>query len=180
MTTTDTPTLTLPVGPDDHTAGPSNAPITLVEYGDYECPHCGAAYPVIKEVQQRLGDRLRFVFRNFPLTEIHPRAAPAAAAAEAAATLGAFWPMHDLIFEHQDALDDADLLTYATQLNLDPDAFTAALTSPAIEERIRRDFLSGIRSGVNGTPTFFINSHRHDAPWDTESLLTALTSAIER
>lgn len=180
MTLTDTPILTLPVSPDDHIAGPTNAPITLVEYGDYQCPDCGRAYPIVKEIQRRLGDRLRFVFRNFPLTEIHPRALPAAAAAEAAAALGAFWPMHDLIFKHQDALEDADLLAYAIQLDLDPDAFVAALASPTIPDRIRRDFSSGIRSGVNGTPTFFISSHRHDGPNDLESLLTALESSVAR
>ena len=109
-------TLTMPVGERDHAQGPADAPVTLVEYGDYECPYCGMAYPIVKQVQARFGDRLRFVFRNFPLTEIHPHALHAALAAEAAGSQGQFWPMHDAIFQHQHSLGDADLTRLAEGL----------------------------------------------------------------
>jgi protein-disulfide isomerase len=169
------PTLTLPVGPRDHAQGPAGAPVTLVEYGDYECPYCGRAYPIVKELQKRMGDSMRFVYRNFPLTEIHPHAAQAAQAAEAAGAQGTFWEMHDLLFEHQNALDLRHLAAYGKQLGIDPDALTEALERKAFEARVREDFMSGVRSGVNGTPTFFINGTRHDGPWD----LPFLTAAVE-
>ena len=128
--------------------------VTLVEYGDYECPHCGRAYPIVKELQSRLESELRFVFRNFPLSQIHPHAEQAAEAAEAAAVQGKFWEMHDMIFEHQQALTDRHLLEYARALGLDEQRFQRELTSQAYAPRVREDFLSGIKSGVNGTPTF--------------------------
>src|SRR5207248_6721671 len=115
--------LTLPVSQRDHQQGPETAPVTLVEYGDYECPYCGEAYPIVKEIQRRLGDRLRFVFRNFPLTQSHPHAEHAAEAAEAAAAHGTFWAMHDALFEHQRALDDDGLLRLAEELELDARRF---------------------------------------------------------
>jgi protein-disulfide isomerase len=163
-----------PVGPDDHAQGPADAPLTLVEYGDFECPHCGRAHPIVKSVRRRLGDQLRFVFRHFPLATAHPHAEHAAEMAEAAAERGKFWPMHDLLFENQHALEDADLVAYAARLGIDP----AALRSHAFAERVREDFQSGVRSGVNGTPTFFINGVRHQGPWDEESLLEALANAV--
>jgi protein-disulfide isomerase len=163
-----------PVSDRDHVAGPPDAAVTLVEYGDYECPHCGRAYPIVKRVQQRLGERLRFVFRNFPLNEVHPHAERAAEAAEAAGQQGKFWEMHDLLFERQRALDDDSLLAYAEELELDVAAFAAALESGELEERVRGDFMSGVRSGVNGTPTFFIQGKRFDGEWSEEGLMTAL------
>ena len=172
--------LTPPVGDEDHTAGPDDAPVTLVEYGDYECPSCGMAYPVVKAIQQRMGDRLRFVFRNFPLAESHPHAEHAAEAAEAAGAQGRFWPMHDTLFEHQQALDDAHLVRYAAELGLDADEMARALEEGTFEPRVRRDFRSGLRSGVNGTPTFFINGERYDGDWtDPDAFLTALMETAQ-
>jgi protein-disulfide isomerase len=166
--------LSSPVTARDHTQGPPDAAVTLVEYGDYECPHCGRAYPIVKEIQKRLGSRLRFVFRNFPLKEIHPHAEHAAEAAEAAAVQGKFWEMHDTIFEHQRGLDDRHLLEYAAGLALDDGRVQRELASHMHAARVREDFLSGIRSGVNGTPTFFINGIRHDDSWDVDTLEQAL------
>jgi protein-disulfide isomerase len=169
--------LVLPVGERDHVQGPANAPVTLVEYGDYECPFCGRAHPIVQAVQERLGRRMRFVFRHFPLTEIHPRALPAAEAAEAAGRQGRFWEMHDLLYENQPALDDPDLLRYAQHLGLDLPRFVSEVAEHVHEPRIREDFMSGVRSGVNGTPTFFINGIRHDGPWDVDTLSDALMAA---
>ena len=170
----DTALLHAPVTERDHAQGPATAAVTLVEYGDYECPHCGRAYPIVKEVQRRLGDDLRFVFRNFPLREIHPHAEHAAEAAEAAATQGLFWEMHDALFERQHALDDHHLIAYALELGADEQQFRRELTSQTHAARVRGDFLTGVRSGVNGTPTFFINGVRYDGPWDVETLTRAL------
>ena len=167
-----------PVGPEDHSQGPADAPLTLVEYGDFECPSCGQAYPIVQAIQERFGDQLRFVFRNFPLTEIHPHAEHAAEAAEIAGTQGAFWEMHDQLFEHQRALDDHHLVRYAEQIGLPADAFAAALADEAETDRIQADFMSGVRSGVNGTPTFFINGLRFDDSWDEETLSAALEDAL--
>jgi protein-disulfide isomerase len=169
--------LVLPVSGRDHSQGPDNAPVTLVEYGDFECPYCGAAYPIVKEVQRRMGDHLRFVFRNFPLAQVHPHALHAAEAAEAAAAQGRFWDMHDTLFEHQRHLADGDLRRYARDLGLNLGAFEAELVSRSHAGRVREDFLSGVRSGVNGTPTFFINGLRHDDSYDVDTLLAALEIA---
>ena len=172
--------LTVPVSQRDHQQGPATAPVTLVEYGDYECPYCGEAYPIVKEIQRRLGDRLRFVFRNFPLTQSHPHAEHAAEAAEAAAAQGKFWEMHDYLFEHQQALDDTHLVHYAVALQLDQEQFEREMTEHVYAPRVREDFLSGIRSGVNGTPTFYINGLRHDASYALETLLAAIEGAMSR
>src|SRR5262249_15356800 len=170
--------LLLPVSQErDHIQGPANAPVTLVEYGDYQCPYCGQAYPIVKEVQRRMGDRLRFVFRNFPLTQVHPRAEHAAEAAECAAAQGAFWAMHDTLFENQRHLDDDALVRYARELGLDADMFVQEMTAHAYAGRVREDFMSGVRSGVNGTPTFFINGLRHDDSYDLDTLLAAIERA---
>jgi protein-disulfide isomerase len=169
-------TLKVPIGPQDHTQGPENAVIALVEYGDYECPHCGRAYPIVKQVQKHFGDRLRFVFRNFPLGEFHPHAAAAAETAEFAGANGRFWPMHDLLFENQHRFDRTLFLTLAHELRLSGESLSAALHDRTFERRVRDDFRGGVRSGVNGTPTFFISGRRHDGPFDLESL----TAAIER
>jgi protein-disulfide isomerase len=172
--------LTMPVAPDrDHIQGPEDAPVTLVQYGDYECPYCGAAYPIVKEVQARMGERLRFVFRNFPITTSHPHAERAAEAAEAADSQGRFWQMHDLLYEHQRDLRDSALRSYAEQLGLDLELFDKELAEHVHAERVHEDFLSGVRSGVNGTPTFYINGVRHDDSYETEVLLEALERAAE-
>jgi protein-disulfide isomerase len=170
--------LTLPVGQRDHRQGPENAPVTLLEYGDYECPYCGEAYPIVKEIQRRLGDRLRFVFRNFPLTQSHPHAEHAAETAEAAAGQEKFWEMHDYLFEHQRALDDTHLVQYAVALDLDKQIFMCEMTEHVYANRVHEDFLSGVRSGVNGTPTFFINGVRHDDSYELETLLAAIAAAM--
>jgi len=169
--------LTPPVSEDDHRSGPDDAPVTLVEYGDFECPHCGAAYPIVEGVRRRMGARLRFVYRYFPLTEMHPHAMHAAEAAEAAGAQGRFWQMHGMLFEHQDALEDADLIRYAKALPLDGKRFASELTSETHVERVREHIRSGIRSGVNGTPTFFINGIRYDGSWEASDLLAALEAA---
>jgi len=161
----------------DHAQGPTDAPITLVEYGDFECPHCGRAYPIVKAVQRSLGDQLRFVFRNFPLAKAHAHAEHAAEMAEAAGHHGTFWPMHDVLFEHQDALEDEDLVAYAATLGIDPAWAAAALVQGLFAERVREDFASGVKSGVNGTPTFFINGVRYDGLLHPTALLEALVGA---
>jgi protein-disulfide isomerase len=161
----------------DHIQGPADAAVTLVEYGDYECPYCGAAYPIVKELQARMGDRLRFVFRNFPITTSHPHAEQAAEAAEAASAQGRFWEMHDLLYENQRRLRDQDLHSYAEQLGLDVERFDKDLAGRVHAPRVREDFMSGVRSGVNGTPSFYVNGARHDDSYDLETLLAALERA---
>jgi len=158
----------------DHAKGRQDAPITLVEYGDYECPHCGRAYLAVKALQKALGPELRFVFRNFPLTHVHPHATRAAMAAEAAALQGKFWPMHDLLYENQQELEDEDLYRYAEMAGLDMDRFARDIESEAVAMRVKEDFLSGARSGVNGTPTFFVNGVRYDGSWEPEPFLAVL------
>jgi protein-disulfide isomerase len=170
--------LTLPVADDrDHIQGAPDAAVTLVEYGDYECPYCGAAYPIVKEVQEAMGDGLRFVFRNFPISTAHPHAEQAAEAAEAAAAQGRFWPMHDLLYENQQRLEAEDLLAYAGQLGLDAARFESEFEGHVHAARVHEDFMSGVRSGVNGTPTFYVNGVRHDDSYDFETLLGALQQA---
>lgn len=159
------PRLRTPINGDDHSDGPETAPITLVEYGDFECPYCGRAYPIVKALQEQLGDQLRFVFRNFPIREAHPHAEKAAESAEAASEQDRFWEMHDTLFENQRRLRDSDLVDYATRLGLDVTQFTSELQSGIYEEKVQEDFMSGARSGVNGTPTFFINGERWDGDW---------------
>jgi protein-disulfide isomerase len=177
-TTTWKSMLTLPVSPDrDHIRGPLGAPVTLVEYGDYECPYCGAAHAVVKAVQTQMGNGLRFVFRHFPLTTVHPHAELAAEAGEAAGGQGKFWTMHDILYENQQRLDGPFLPGYAEALGLDLDRFGSDLAEHVYAPKIREDFMSGVRSGVNGTPTFFINGMRHDESWDFATLLTALRQA---
>jgi len=169
--------LTPAVSERDHIQGPVTAPVTLAEYGDYECPYCGEAYPIIKEIQGRLGNQLRFVFRNFPLTRIHPQAQHAAEAAEAATAHDRFWDMHDYLFEHQQSLDDSCLAQYAAILGLDVSRFKREMNEHIYAARVREDFLSGVRSGVNGTPTFFVNGVRYDDSWDLDTLLNAIKLA---
>jgi protein-disulfide isomerase len=166
--------LNLPVNDRDHIQGPRTASVNLVEYGDYECPYTGQAYPIVKEIQKRLGDKLLFVFRNFPLREIHPHAQHAAEAAEAAAAQGKFWDMHDYLFEHQQALDDNHLLKYAAALGIDTDKFRKEMSGHNHASQIDKSLGEGIASGVEGTPTFFINGVKHNDSWDQETLLAAI------
>jgi protein-disulfide isomerase len=174
-------TLTPPVSERDHVAGPDDAPVTLVEYGDYECPYCGMAYPIVKRAQQELGSQLRLVFRNFPLAEAHPHARLAAQAAEAAGAQGKFWEMHDMLFEHQDALEAEDLVSYAKSLELDAARFARELVAGTYAKKVSDDFRSGVRSGVNGTPTFFVNGNRYDGSWANEAaFISALRDAARQ
>lgn len=166
-----------PVGPDDHFEGNADAPITLVEFGDYQCPYCGQAYPIVKQLQAAFGGRLRFVFRNFPLAEIHRFATGAAEMAEAAALQDRFWPMHDMLFENQHALKPEQMIAHARQLDLDIERLRRDLESPGPGDRVRTDFASGVRSGVNGTPTFFVNGGRFDGSWTEERAFAAALEA---
>jgi protein-disulfide isomerase len=166
-----------PVTDLDHVQGDDSALVTLIEYGDFECPSCGRAYPVLKRVKQRLGERLRFVFRNFPIAQNHPHAEHAAEAAESVATLGgneAFWIMHDLLFENQKALDDDSLARYAEEAGVDGRAVLMDLADARYQRYVRDSFMTGVRSGVNGTPTLFIDGIRYDGPRDEETLVAAL------
>jgi protein-disulfide isomerase len=170
--------LAVPVGESDHAMGPETAVVTLLEYGDYQCPYCGQAYPIIKGLLDRVGRQVRFVFRNFPLSSIHPHAESAAEAAEAAGAQGHFWAMHDLLYQNQEALDGEDLVRYASALGLDESSFVRELTGHVHAGRVREDFMGGVRSGVNGTPTFFINERRYDGPFSLDSLLGAVEGEI--
>jgi protein-disulfide isomerase len=178
--TTHQATLRPAVSDDDHVLGPDDAPVTLVEYGDFQCPHCARAHRVLPKVLKRMGDRVRFVFRHFPLAESHPNAMHAAAAAESvAAQVGeeGFWRMHDLMYDHQrdgdDSLDDAHLVRYAEQAGADPAAVALDLAGDTYEPVVKASFMSGVRSGVNGTPTFFINGQRFEGDWTSADTFTA-------
>jgi protein-disulfide isomerase len=158
----------------DWAKGPADAPVTLVEYGDFECPHCAKAWVELQQLERLLEDDLRFVFRHFPLSQLHPHAMLAAEAAEAAGAQGAFWAMHDALFSNQRELEAPALLRYAGQLGLDLVGFGNDLQAHRFRGKVRRDFLEGVRSGVNGTPTLFINGRRYDGRRTAESLLTAI------
>jgi protein-disulfide isomerase len=166
--------LMLPSAGRDHLQGPIDAPLALVEYGDYECPACGQAYRMVKAIRERLRDRLCFAFRNFPLTNIHPHAQHAAEAAEAAGAQGWFWEMHDMLYENQDALRDEDIAEYATALRMDAHRLVGEVLAGTHAARVREDFKTGIWGGVNRTPTFFINGARYDGPLSADTLLVAL------
>ena len=161
----------------DHVLGPAAARVSLVEYGDFECPNCGELYPVLQAVRKAFGGNLRFGFRHFPLRASHPHALAAAKAAEAAGQQGRFWEMHDRLFERQERLADEDLLRHARRIGLDVSRFTRDLGSHAHEVRIREDLSSGSHSGVVGTPSLFINGQRYDGPRDREELIAALARA---
>jgi NhaA family Na+:H+ antiporter len=150
----------------------------LVEYGDYQCPHCRQAHSIVRDLQGRLGNRFCYVFRHFPIGTAHPDAQRAAEAAEAAAAQGKFWEMHDHLYKHQDALDDEHLVQYAAELGLDTKRFERELREHVYADRVREDFVSGVRSGVNGTPSFYINGERYDGPWDVESLLAEIQKPL--
>jgi len=168
--------LSVPDPQRDHILGPASATLTLLEYGDYQCPYCGAAYPVVKEIQKVLGDRLCFAFRNFPLTQLHSHAEHAAEAAEAAAAQGKFWEMHDALFENQDALRDEHIAAYAARLNLDSKRLLSEVLSGTYAWRVREDFRAGVRCDVNGTPTFFINGVRFDGYPEAKAMIAELTA----
>lgn len=170
--------LRMAVNSKDHVQGNIHAVIELLEYGDYACPHCGHAYPIVKSIQKKMGDKLKFVFRNFPLAESHPNAVNAAVASEAAAMQNKFWEMHDHLFEYQSRLDDESLVKYAGQLHLDVEKFEDDFGRPELIQKVDADFESGIRSGVNGTPSFFINGEKFNDSWDEETLLAYLESLI--
>lgn len=171
-------TLKVPVSTDDHIHGNENAPITLVEYGDFECPYCGMAHPIIKRLQKHFGNQLSFVFRNFPLSEIHPHAEVAAETAEYAGSHRRFWEMHDLLYENQDRLGMPLFLELADALNLPADDLENAIMNKKFESKIRKDFLGGVRSGVNGTPTFYINGQRYNGPIEFEELVFAIDAIL--
>lgn len=166
------------IEPRDHVQGSPDAPVTLLEYGDYQCPYCGEAHLIVKRLQQRFGENLRFAFRNFPLTNVHEYAEIAAEAAEAAGAQNKFWQMHDYLFEHQDSLAPPGLVAAAEQSALDVPRFSDEISRHAYAERVREDFLSGVRAGVNGTPTFFLNGVRHNGPFDFETLSEAINADV--
>ncbi|MEP7108320.1 MAG: thioredoxin domain-containing protein [Ferruginibacter sp.] len=166
------------VNESDQKQGSSGAPLTLVEYGDYECPYCGEAYPIIKEIQAYFDDKLLFVFRNFPLAEMHPHALAAAYVAESAARQKKFWEVHDLIYENQQDLSSKQLLNYARSAGADIKKLTADINSAKIMDKVESDMESGARSGVNGTPTFFINGKRHNGNYEFEALKNALEELL--
>lgn len=172
--------LALPVGPTDHIYGPEDATITLVEYGDYECPYCGQAFRIVKELQRFFSDSLRLVFRNMPLANVHPHAEDAAEAAEAVGLQGKFWTMHDLLFENQRALEEPALLGYAALAGADVNQVADALARRVMRPRVEQDLEGGIRSGVNGTPTFFVNGERYDGSWALEPFRDHLERLAER
>jgi protein-disulfide isomerase len=169
----------MPVSERDHRQGPESATVTLVQYGDYECPYTRQSTWVVQAIQQQLGDQLRFVFRNFPLIEIHPHALHAAQAAEAAAVQGKFWQMHDYIFHHQHTLENADLEQFAEAVGLDRQQFARDMAEQYALDRIEEDMESGERSGVQGTPTFYINGVLYRGSWEHEALLAALQAASQ-
>lgn len=170
--------LRIPVTSNDHIQGPMDAPITLVEYGDYECGFCGLAFPNVKLVQKRFADNLRFVFRNFPLTEVHPFAEAAAEAAEYAATHGRFWEMHDGLYANQDQLGVTLIFALGRKLGLSDLGLQEAMAERRFGAKIQADFLGGVRSGVNGTPSFFINGEKHEGGYSYDELAAAVIARL--
>lgn len=162
--------LAVPVTTSDHIKGPAEAVLELVEYGDYECSYCGQAYPIVMRLLESFGDDLRYVFRNFPVSESHPRALDAAKAAEAAGLQRRFWPMHQAIFENQNALDQDSLLGFAEEFGLNLNQFERAMKSPTVMRRIEADIEGAQQSGVSSTPSFFINGRKYEGDWSYESL----------
>jgi protein-disulfide isomerase len=171
--------LAKPIDESDHVQGPADAPVTLVEYGDFQCPHCRTAHFYLKNVLATMGDDMRFVFRHMPLTQVHPMAQPAAEAAEAAGAQGKFWPMHDLIYENQDLLSPALLTRLGQRLGLDMQRFNDDLASHRFLPKVKEDFMSAVRSGAAGTPSFFINGEPYEGGFDDESLIDALRFAAQ-
>ncbi|HEY2587569.1 MAG TPA: thioredoxin domain-containing protein [Tepidisphaeraceae bacterium] len=178
MPTAQPTPLAVSVNERDHAQGPPDAPVTLVEYGDYECPHCAAVRPIVREIQRQMGDQLRFVFRNFPVTTVHRHAMRAAEAAESAAAQGKFWEMHDLLLHNQQHLDDPDLSRYAQSIGLDVPRFERELAAHTHLPKVQEDFRGGMQSGVKSTPTFFINGARHTGSFELEPLLAAVRAGL--
>jgi protein-disulfide isomerase len=172
--------LSIPISAEDHLQGDLDADVSLVEYGDYQCPSCGEAYPIVKKLQEHFGKRLVFAFRNFPLSQMHRHAEAAAEVAEFAAAHGKFWEMHDLLFENQENLGDELYATLADELKLTAADLQSALADHTYQARVRADFSSGIRSGVNGTPTFYINGTRNNGPFDFDFLRQAIDDALAK
>lgn len=166
--------LIVPVSKYDHLLGDTEVPVVIVQYGDYECPYCGQAYSIVKSLERKFGNDLCIVFRNFPLAQVHPLATGAAQAAEAAGAQGKFWQMHDLLYEHQEALEFEDLVSYAQELELDVERFKQDVENNVYSEKVAQDIRGGIRSGVNGTPTFFLNGIRYDDSWDLDNFSAAI------
>jgi len=171
------PALVIPVTEHDHARGAANAPLTLVQYGDFECPHCALAYPRLTEIANELGDSLRLVFRHFPLNDVHPRAQRAAEAAEAAAKQGRFWEIVPLLHENYEKLDDETLIRCAKKAGVDAKRLMKEVESGTHAARVRADYLGGLRSGVNGTPAFFINGERYEGALGLDALVVALLKA---
>jgi protein-disulfide isomerase len=171
--------LSIPVGPDDHASGPSDAKLTVVEYGDYQCPYCGQAYPIVEKLRADFADSMRFVFRNLPLADVHPHAEAAAEMAEAVALQGKFWEMHDTLYENQRDLSDRALRGYVEEVGADVDEAAKAIAGGGPRQRVEADFESAIRSGANGTPTFFVNDVRYDGSWQYEPFFDYLTDALK-
>jgi len=171
--------LRVPITENDHVLGLETAHCTLVEYGDYQCPHCRAAQPVIEQLRQDFGKKLRFVFRNFPLNQSHAEAQGAAEAAEFAGSKGKFWEMHDVLFKHQERLGELFYVEQAEALGLSGDELRKALKDGTFTKRVQDDFSGGVRSGVNGTPTFFINDERHNGSNSFDSLAAKIGSALQ-
>jgi protein-disulfide isomerase len=172
--------LSNPVGPDDHASGPSDAKLTLVEYGDYQCPYCGQAFPIVEQLRKDFADSMRFVFRNLPLADVHPHAEAAAEVAEAVALQGKFWEIHDTLFENQRDLSDKALRRYIEEVGANVDDVTKALAGGGPRDRVEADFEGAIRSGANGTPTFFVNGARYDGSWQYEPFFEFLSGELQR
>jgi protein-disulfide isomerase len=172
--------LVAPIEPTDHVIGPAHARVVLVEYGDFECPNCGQAAPVVKLLLAEFKDRVRFAYRHFPLEEVHPHALMAAQAAEAAGAQGKFWPMHDLLFEHQHALKGHHLREYAERLELDMTRYAAEMSDTVYLQRVREHEKSGIESGVRSTPTFFLDGRIQDVSFGVKTLSDAVAKALAK
>jgi protein-disulfide isomerase len=171
--------LAVPVNNRDHVMGPVNAPVTLVEYGDYQCPFCGMAHPIVQDLLRRRMGMLRFVYRHFPLANIHPHAETAAEAAEAADVRHRFWEVHNWLFGNQDQLEPVSLIAGLVELGLDGGALSREMSAHKYLDKVRFDFIGGVRSGVNGTPTFYLNGVRHDGGYSLPELESAVDRAVE-
>ena len=171
--------LSVPVGPEDHSRGPLDAKLTVVEYGDYQCPYCGQAYPIVEKLMTTFADSMRLVFRNLPLADVHPHAEAAAEVAEAVGLQGKFWEIHDTLFENQRELSAAALLRYVADVGADVQEATKEIANGGPRQRVEADFESAIRSGANGTPTFFVNGVRYDGSWQYEPFAEYLTQVLD-
>ncbi|MGB7103279.1 MAG: DsbA family protein [Acidimicrobiales bacterium] len=171
--------LSIPVGPEDHSAGPVDAPLTLVEYGDYQCPYCGQAFPIVERLRKNFADAMRFIFRNLPLADMHPHAEAAAEVAEAVALQGKFWEIHDTLYENQGDLSEAALRRYIEEVGADVQQATKDIAGGGPEKRVEEDFEGAIRSGANGTPTFFVNGVRYDGSWQYEPFAEYLKEVLK-